>query len=190
MIAELVEFGYISHFAGPKEEIRTERCDSMERLLITIDGHYSLEVGGEILAAERGNVVYTPRGLHFAEWSRPQPRFRCYCITFQWPDRPEDFPYVLKDSRGVLLAPARRLIRMQETDSPRIQTIRNYCLQGLLAELLGIWDFCEDVMVERVRLFIREKLATRIRLDDLAKVAGLSKYHFAHTYRKLTGRAP
>ena len=85
---------------------------------------------------------------------------------------------------------ARRLVTMQESHSPNIQTIRDYCLQGLLGELLALTEIREDVNVERIRVFIRDRLKDKICLDDLADVAGLSRYHFAHSYKKMTGRSP
>lgn len=42
----------------------------------------------------------------------------------------------------------------------------------------------------RVREFVEDHLGARISLDDLAGVAGVSRFHFARQFRLRTGRSP
>jgi AraC family transcriptional regulator len=45
-------------------------------------------------------------------------------------------------------------------------------------------------MPELVREYMLRELASPVSLDDLARVASMSKYHFVREYRRLTGTTP
>lgn len=47
-----------------------------------------------------------------------------------------------------------------------------------------------DWQVRRVTAFMRDKLDRPIGLDDLASLAGLSRFHFCTAFRRATGRTP
>jgi transcriptional regulator GlxA family with amidase domain len=44
--------------------------------------------------------------------------------------------------------------------------------------------------IERVKTLIAERLADRFSLDELAKAAGLSRYHFCRVFREEAGESP
>ena len=44
--------------------------------------------------------------------------------------------------------------------------------------------------IVRVREFIRENIAARVTLDDLAEIAGYSRFHFVRAFRETTGLPP
>ncbi|MBQ8586367.1 MAG: helix-turn-helix domain-containing protein [Butyricicoccus sp.] len=48
----------------------------------------------------------------------------------------------------------------------------------------------EKDAVEKAVHYIHENLTRSISLDDLAKEVGLSRYYFAHAFKKLTGASP
>jgi AraC family transcriptional regulator len=60
----------------------------------------------------------------------------------------------------------------------------------MLAELLRNLGREDQPMVTRVRRHIREHLGDVLTLDDLARVHGVSKFHFLRQYRAATGRTP
>lgn len=63
-------------------------------------------------------------------------------------------------------------------------------LRILIEELRQLDLDDSDVMVERVRAFIRDNLDQAFALDDLATVGGFTKHYFTRHYRQLTGRSP
>lgn len=85
-----------------------------------------------------------------------------------------------------------------------------YALQGLLVEQLASALACRLVMqfaadelhalslpgalnmraFREVRAYIEEHLDERVTLDDLARVAGVSRFHFARQFRLRTGESP
>ncbi|WP_082767154.1 helix-turn-helix domain-containing protein [Bosea sp. PAMC 26642] len=44
--------------------------------------------------------------------------------------------------------------------------------------------------IRRLRQFLRDNIARDIRLDEMASVVGLSKFHFTRCFRAATGRTP
>ena len=62
--------------------------------------------------------------------------------------------------------------------------------EALVTEWLRLAQHREHPVVETVRDYILKHIAEPLTLADLAKTAGMSKYHFARTYKKITGKTP
>lgn len=67
-----------------------------------------------------------------------------------------------------------------ESDSAGCDGVRRAAARGAL----GPGAFA------RVRGYIEENVGERISLDDLARVAGMSRFHFARQFRIRTGESP
>jgi len=88
-----------------------------------------------------------------------------------------------------LLDPSSRLFVEQATDLLCTQLVRGHSSRSRLSEPapgngLANWQ------VRKVTAHMRERLGTHIGLDELAVVAGLSRFHFCTAFRKATGRTP
>ncbi|MEL1266354.1 AraC family transcriptional regulator [Pseudoxanthomonas putridarboris] len=82
-----------------------------------------------------------------------------------------------------------RLFVEQATDLLVTQLLRGHSSRGAIqpAEArrgLATWQ------VKKVTAYMRERLGAPIGLDDLAGVAGLSRYHFCTAFRQATGSTP
>lgn len=51
-------------------------------------------------------------------------------------------------------------------------------------------DALDDGTFERVHAYIESNVGEQVRLDDLARVAGVSRFHFARRFRRRTGQSP
>jgi AraC family transcriptional regulator len=51
-------------------------------------------------------------------------------------------------------------------------------------------DALDDRTFERVHAYIESHVGEQVRLDDLAGVAGVSRFHFARQFRRRTGESP
>lgn len=85
--------------------------------------------------------------------------------------------------------PSSRLFVEQATDLLVTQLLRGHSSRGALrpAEArrgLATWQ------VRKVTAYMRERLGAPISLDDLAGVAGLSRFHFCTAFRQATGSTP
>ncbi len=49
---------------------------------------------------------------------------------------------------------------------------------------------CEPYAVQRARNYLNENLSERVSLDKVARVAGLSRYHFLRVFKQATGLTP
>jgi transcriptional regulator GlxA family with amidase domain len=63
-------------------------------------------------------------------------------------------------------------------------------LQGVLSELNRLRGGTESQMVQAVRVYILDRLSEPMQLDDLARVAGMSRYHFSRVFKTTTGETP
>lgn len=61
---------------------------------------------------------------------------------------------------------------------------------AMLAEFLAEPGRSIDPIVEETRSWVLAHVADEIRLDDLAELAGLSRYHFIRRYKSATGHTP
>lgn len=88
-----------------------------------------------------------------------------------------------------ILDPSSRLFVEQATDLLCTQLVRGHSSLRTLATPassggLASWQ------VRKVIAYMRERLGTSIGLDELAAVAGLSRFHFCTAFRLATGRTP
>jgi AraC family transcriptional regulator len=63
-------------------------------------------------------------------------------------------------------------------------------LGALIMQLLDSARAEEDDLVRRTREFFQARLAEPLRLEEVARQAHCSKFHFVRLYRKRTGRTP
>lgn len=85
--------------------------------------------------------------------------------------------------------PSSRLFVEQATDLLCTQLLRGHSSQGALSmpktrRGLSTWQ------VKKITAYMLERLGAPIGLDDLAGVAGLSRFHFCTAFREATGSTP
>lgn len=85
--------------------------------------------------------------------------------------------------------PSSRLFVEQATDLLCTQLLRGHSSHARLPDQaarrgLATWQ------VRKVTSFMRERLGAPIGLDDLASIAGLSRFHFCTAFRQATGSTP
>jgi AraC family transcriptional regulator len=51
-------------------------------------------------------------------------------------------------------------------------------------------DALDDGTFARVHSYIESNVGEQVRLEDLARVAGVSRFHFARQFRRRTGESP
>ncbi|QGM05623.1 AraC family transcriptional regulator [Stenotrophomonas maltophilia] len=86
-------------------------------------------------------------------------------------------------------APSSRLFVEQATDLLVTQLLRAH-VDGLAFEGHQVRRGLAQWQVRKVTGYMRDRLGAPIGLDDLAAVAGLSRFHFCTAFRQATGTTP
>lgn len=173
------------------------------------DGEVS--IGSEVSANcsdLRDRLTFVPAGLRVYGWSKLVGPDHGYTALFFDPDLAEaefERPLLSIGLRPLLyfenaqlsqtLRRVYRLVSVEEEDDPLMaETL------GLLAVLqlypsLGLSNEpakgqLSIVQQQRIRDFVEAHLDTGIALTDLARTAGLSRFHFARSFSRTYGRSP
>jgi len=85
--------------------------------------------------------------------------------------------------------PSARLFVDQATDLLCTQLVRGHSSFGALSSRQRRGGLA-DWQVKKVTAYMREHLGEAIGLDELAALAGLSRFHFCTAFRQATGRTP
>jgi AraC-like DNA-binding protein len=160
----------------------------MHEMIVVLSGRIQVEIGGARLDGGAGSALHYPAGMAHEEWARGGQALTTVCIGWRG-DAPKR-PQLVADARGRLTELARWLAELggEPGECPRLVA------QGLMAALLHEFTrpgrLVTDDLVARVRTWALPRLAQRITLDDLARAAGLSRFHFVRAFRTASGSTP
>lgn len=156
----------------------------------------------------RGTLTFLPGGVQTTGWSKPTDRRQSFtAIHFDAQALPNGI-----QAAGVLAEPSiyfrspeieRVLVRLRRSlhdPEPFAEVLRETLFDLAVVELathltgrspdLKARHPLSAQQVQRVRDYMRENLSAPVTLSDLAAVLGLSKFHFARSYKSATGRSP
>ncbi|MDX4956555.1 AraC family transcriptional regulator [Delftia acidovorans] len=85
--------------------------------------------------------------------------------------------------------PSSRLFLEQATDLLVIQLLRAHS-SHIISPTTNVRRGLAAWQVKKVTTYMRERLGAPIGLDDLAGIAGLSRFHFCTAFREATGATP
>ena len=154
-------------------------------LIIVLGGQISVEIQSQTRHAQPGELLWYPAGTAHREWTQATAPAETLFISWRWRELPEHWPLQQTDTHGRITPMARWLFADRES-----RNAGHPLLHAILAEYDRLATHTDDPLVSRIRTHIRHHLAERVTLTDLAKQAGLSKFHLVLRYRKLTGRTP
>ena len=173
-------------------------------LLYCEDGVGELEAGDFSCTIERGDVLILPRGLahqYRADHSNPWTIFWCHFrggladaflahtgLTHHMPVLKGVADPALKSSFKSLMSIARTGYGKAAFVHSANQLRQILTLLARLRKKHAQGHRSFDY--EAVRSYMRDNLDQVLSLEELAAVCNLSKYHFAHKYKELTGYAP
>lgn len=160
-------------------------------LIVVFSGRMRITIGGQTLAARAGDVLFYPKGVPHEEAADPTDPAETYFVGFE-PDDGMDLalPFLSRDTTGRIrqliswLYADRDLCASVEQEAPRT------LLRSMLAELQRAGNLREDQLVAQVRQYIYDHIDQALTLEELAREAGMSKFHFLRRYKQLTGRTP
>jgi AraC-like DNA-binding protein len=160
-------------------------------LVMVIKGKVETTVPGRTWICPAGSTKYHPRGMDHAERSCGGPGT---LLLLAWKEAPgTDFsrwPLDIPDRGGRFRVVMEWLVELALDGRREAQTTRDALLHALLDEMMTRPLDDADPAVTRALGFAREHLAEPIYLAHMAHAAGMSRFHFARRFRRVTGRSP
>ena len=179
------QFTSIGHLPALPDWHMARHSHAFHELIIVLRGQISVEIRGQTRHARAGELLWYPAGTAHREWTSDRAPAETLFISWRWRELPAAWPLQQPDTQGRNSEMARWLFADRETRSAG-----NPLLHAILAEYDRLATHKDDPLVTGIRAHIRQHLAERVTLTDLAKRVGLSKFHLVRRYRKLTGRTP
>lgn len=162
-------------------------------LIVPVSGRMTVRVAGQVFVGEAGDILVYPPGVVHEERSDGVHPVTTRYFAFEM-DRPADiWPLRMADIGGRLQQITSWLVDDRDmADTPVVRSRRQALLELALAhcEVCAAHNLEDDRLVRTVRAYVRQHLADDLALDDLAGVAGLSRFHFLRVYERLAGRPP
>jgi len=162
----------------------------IHEMIVVLQGAQRVLIEGARVAASSGDVLFYPARVPHEEWSEPGSRLESFFIAFEWGAWRPELPLKVRDERGRIREAASWLYDERESSSAAAGAFREGVLRAILAEFMLRAASRAHALVERVRAHAADRLRERLGLDELARCAGLSKYHFVRRYKALTGLTP
>jgi transcriptional regulator GlxA family with amidase domain len=82
------------------------------------------------------------------------------------------------------------LVDLDHHPAPSDGPLRRGLVESVVREGLRLQHAPHSQLVQSVSRFVRENLADKLALEDLARYAHMSKYYFSRRFRKECGRSP
>jgi AraC-like DNA-binding protein len=161
-------------------------------IIVIVKGIEHATIRGQTFHGPSGTVFFWPAGNVHEEWTDPQRPFESYFIAFRAKEFTSGFPIQIHDAKGRIRQLITWIYADRHSHSAHAFAAQTALLRTLLLEFAQIAEYrsTDHELVTTVQGYIHDRLAERISLVDLARHAGISKYHFLRTYRALTRRTP
>jgi AraC-like DNA-binding protein len=159
--------------------------------IITVEhGAMSVVLNGQPIIARAGDVLFYKAGNPHKEDADPRQLALTLCLSYSGKYLADRIGYVTHDANGRV----RQMLHWIADDMSLPEDVRMPRMAGLIAavveELAWLAQPRQHPLVERTRMFMERNLSKRIRLDDLATNAGMSKFYFLRQYYQIAGRTP
>ncbi len=159
-------------------------------LIYVIQGRLHVAGNGRTLTGSAGDMFLYPAGAMHEERSDAETPMESLLLAFSCPLESDTGILLLRDPRGRIV----EILRWLYEDAITGRDIAGREYHTFLAAILSEFDRAlnepSEAWVEQVRRHIREHISEPLALDTLARVAGLSRYHFVRTYKQATGLTP
>lgn len=158
--------------------------------IVVLSGAIQVRMAGQRYHAEKGQVLFYPRAVAHEEFSVGAGPLETIFIGWSCDEiDTTSWPVVGHDRRERIQGLARWMFELNTQDTPDNATIRGLLL-GVIAEF-GVQQTHEEIQaIDLVRRIMQDHLADRLRLEDLAAQAHLSRTHFVRVFTRATGTTP
>lgn len=160
-------------------------------LIIILKGCMEVRIEGAVHRVQAGDLLLYLAGQVHEEIGDPKNPVESYFLSIQF-KAAASLPLRSHDRGGRVRQLGEWIYADRSVVSEVSRKARAALVAGLVAELVRLKAHpAEDAALFRTtKAYIHAHLPAVITLDDLARQAGLSKFHFSRVYRKLTGCTP
>ena len=163
---------------------------TVHELIVVIRGRTRVQMSGREFLADSGDVLFYPRKVVHEEWSDRHDPMETVFLSFTWETDTAPVPLTAHDNGGRIRELITWLHAERDAHGAILPSLRNALLRTILAEYVRNTQVSEDRIVESVRGFMRVHLREQVSLGDLARQAGMSRFHFLRRYLDAAGRTP
>lgn len=159
-------------------------------LICMVKGAFETRIAGEALTTRAGWVKHHPRGVGHAE--RALLGAELLCLT--WDDGGAidvgSWPRHVEDRTGRIRALMEWMLELSPPLDAASTSARDALMEAVAYAYGAGGARPQDELVPRLRAWVRERIASRITLDDLARTAKMSRFHFARAFAAAAGMPP
>jgi AraC-like DNA-binding protein len=184
--ARLVNIARVN--VGPGWHCGPELHEDYHQWLMVVKGRSFVRIGGREYEASAGQCLFFQQNHTHEEWTDPRDPHESWGVCFAWEDCPDDMPVCVADTQGRLRVLGQWLTEEWKRHEPESASLRQHYFVGMLTEWVRLAADRRHPLVTKIRDYIRAHVGDALGLDDLAAVAGLSRFHFSRLYHELAGR--
>lgn len=176
--------------ANPRWKIAAH-AHAFHEMIVVLTGCLRLRTGGVEIAARAGDLLFYRAGCLHEEHSDPRdPAETCF-FSFTCASA-DHWPLHFRDHDGRVRQMAEWLYADRHESEPDAQRARQAVFASLLCELIRLQSrgARASTLVAELRVYILRHLDEPLTLAQLARHAGLSKFHFCRLFRQEAGRTP
>lgn len=181
---------WIGHHTRPENWHMAAHAHTHYELIVVVAGHEDVSIHGQTIRASAGDVLLFPPGGAHEERSSASDPLQSYFIGFYWPDDLSDCPLQSTDPDGRLRQLCAWIMDLRNATHRDAVNARDAFLRAVVQEFIRIAHHTEHTLATAMRQYVLQNIARPLTVAQLAKHAGMSKFHFIRRYRQLTGRSP
>ena len=175
----------------PDWSIPSHSHDFQEIVLI-VAGQVETRMADRTSHAGPGMLKVHPRGVAHTEHAVGLDSIVLLCANFEASDDREvaAWPLLVPDRTGRIRMLMEWMIELSPPHDHASALARDGLLQAVALAIASAAAGTSDDLVLNIRAWVRAHITQPIYLDDLAKVAGVSRYHFNRIFSKGAGMPP
>lgn len=163
---------------------------AFHEIIVPVRGILNVRIHGRVHACGPGTLLLYAAGVAHEEWSDAADPLESYFVAFHSLALQADDLRTAAAPDGRMRQIIRWLYRDQRAMPPGGTPFQRHALRMLVDWFNHGGHPPANAWVDTIHNHIRHHMAESLTLDDLARVAGCSRFHFVRAYRRQTGRTP
>jgi AraC-like DNA-binding protein len=188
MDAKLLLIGKIE--PNPEWEMALHRHDHHELIVIISGRLHVWDYEKNHMQGTAGDIFLYPSGAFHEEKSDTEQPVETIYFVFSGAFLFSGIT-MLRDRDRRIKTLSQWIINAKIESTRQMQRIQDRYFQAIIGEIQDLTTGRTELdIVRKLRRFMLANISKRISLNDLAKYAGMSKYHFAREYKRISNGTP